>query len=193
MSELGRRETLDHLGLRQQASRQRRSDATCTCFCLLLPGAAADGRVRRAHAGTSGAPIIRAATAALASSRDEPVGGMARLPNAGQPAGHGKRPEHRHQDRNTQIALVPRVTRPSLVHHVHFVQQGSLVQPRRPPLPHGLVGGIREREPVQPIERVEHTRRAPAQRATAVDEYDQPPPKTPHGSKCGTSGASTSR
>ena len=78
-------ETLDYLG---PGSKQAVSDGAT----LLFAGTAADGRVRTAHAGKCGAHVIRAVTAALASGRDELVSSTACLPNAGQAAGHGKRP-----------------------------------------------------------------------------------------------------
>jgi hypothetical protein len=72
------------------------------------------------------------------------------------------------------------MTRRSLVHDVHLTQQRSLAQPWRQLLPRGVIRRIDEREPPQPIQRVEDTRGASAQRATAIDEHDQTTCNTRH-------------
>ena len=59
---------------------------------LFPAGAVTDCRMGLAQVGTYSAHTIRAATAARASRSYEAVGGMARLPDARQAAGHGKRP-----------------------------------------------------------------------------------------------------
>ena len=105
---------------------------------------------------------------------DPPVRGRPGLPNAGQGPDQAEWPKEGNDRRDLQIAFVPRIPSAGWLNDKHFPEHCGFIQARGPSMPGGRVGAIREGEAIEPVDGVKGTRRAPAHRAAAVNQHDQP-------------------